>query len=92
MQDRELISFEREFGIGLSFVVAELDPMGTVEEFHDRTDLTANQVMLRQIREQSNNVQESRRPTHGVHRADARPRPVGQEASSNSPLTCSAPA
>ena len=68
MQDQELVGLEREFGVGPSFIVAEFDLIGTVEEFHDRADLTPNQAMLRQIREQSNNVQELRFPTHSVRR------------------------
>jgi len=60
MKDQELIFFERQFGVGLPLVVGEFDLIGAVQEFHDGSDLAAQQALRRQVRQQRDNVQELR--------------------------------
>jgi hypothetical protein len=41
MQDEELVRFERQFRVGLSLVVRELDLVGALQDCNNRSYLTA---------------------------------------------------
>lgn len=56
-QHQQLVRRQREFSVGLPFVVGELNLIGAVQAFHNGTDLPAHQTMRRNIREESNDIE-----------------------------------
>ena len=57
MQHQELVRRDSELGVCSTVVIAELDFVGTVKQFHDGANLTTHESVLREIREQRDNVQ-----------------------------------
>jgi hypothetical protein len=50
MQNEQLVAADGELSVRSAFVVAELDLIGVVEQFHNCANLPADQSMFRQIR------------------------------------------
>jgi len=68
VQHQEDVRIESQFGVGTSVIVAELDLVRTVVELlHDRTHLSADESVLRQVHEESDDVEDADgdRTAHG---------------------------
>jgi hypothetical protein len=65
MEDQKPIRFQCEFSVRLPVVIAELDLIGPIQEFHHRSDLAANQTVLGQVRQERNDIEQLRFPMHG---------------------------
>lgn len=60
MQDQELVGLQREFRVGLSFIVGEFNLVGAIQELHDGADLSAPEAMHGHMRQERHDVQQAR--------------------------------
>ena len=59
MKNEELVGRERQFCVGLPFVVREFNLVGTIHELHDGANLPAQEVMRWHIREEGYDIQQA---------------------------------
>ena len=69
MEDEELVGRQRELSVGLPVVVREFDLAGTIEEFHNRANLPAQEPVRGHIRQESDDIQQVWRiaQCHGLY-------------------------
>jgi hypothetical protein len=67
VKDQKLVELERKLRVHLSFIVRELNLIGTIEKFHDGPHLSANEAMRGYIREKRDDVQQTWYGVHGFY-------------------------
>ena len=65
MEDQKLLGLECKLRVRLPFVVREFNLVGTIEQLHDRANLSANEAIRGHIREERYDVQQT---WCGMHR------------------------
>ena len=64
IKNQELVGGQRHLGVCLPLVVREFDFVRTIQQVHDCPDPAAQETVRRQIRKESNDIQQARCAVH----------------------------